>query len=110
MLSVQTVCAETEVEAAALARPAAINRAGHATQKVDQPLLDVATAAAYEFSDEEKAVVAELREHAAQGNPATVRARLAELAGRFGADELMLWAPIIDAKARARSFELIMNA
>lgn len=108
MLSVETVCAETPAEASALARPSEINRAGHAVEKVDQPLMDVATAAAYELTAEENDVVAALRANSAQGTPEVVRARLTELAGRFGADELILWTPVANAKDRARSLELIL--
>jgi luciferase family oxidoreductase group 1 len=108
MLSVETVCAETEAEAAVLARPSEINRAGHAVEKVDQPLLDVATAATYELTAEENEVVTALRATSAQGTPEMVQARLTELAGRFEADELILWTPIANAKDRARSVELVM--
>lgn len=109
MLSVQTVCADTEAEAATLARPVEINRSGHAIQKVDQPMLDMAAAAAYQFTAEEREVVEVIRANAAQGTPAKVRAQLTDLAGRFQADELMLWTPIVDATDRARSYELVMK-
>jgi alkanesulfonate monooxygenase SsuD/methylene tetrahydromethanopterin reductase-like flavin-dependent oxidoreductase (luciferase family) len=46
----------------------------------------------------------------AQGTADAVRAHLEEVAGRFGADELILWTPVVDAKDRARSVELIMQA
>jgi luciferase family oxidoreductase group 1 len=109
MLSVQTICAETDTEAERLARPYEVNRAGHVTQKVDQPLLDVAAAAAYRLADEGNDAVAFLRAHAAQGTPEVVRETLTDLAGRYEVDELMLWTPIVDAADRARSFELIMK-
>jgi luciferase family oxidoreductase group 1 len=109
MLSVQTICAETVAEADMLALPIEVGRARHVTEKVDQPLLDVASAALHEFTDEEREEVAELRTHAAVGTPEMVQARLTELAGQFDADEIMLVTPVVDAKARARSFELIME-
>jgi alkanesulfonate monooxygenase SsuD/methylene tetrahydromethanopterin reductase-like flavin-dependent oxidoreductase (luciferase family) len=84
-------------------------RARHVTEKVDQPLPDVASAALHEFTDEEWAEISKLRAHAALGSPEVVQARLTELAVRFGADEVMLGTPVVDAKARARSFELIME-
>jgi luciferase family oxidoreductase group 1 len=109
MLSIQAVCAETDAAAAALARPVEIQRASLATQKVDQPLLDVRTAAAHVFTAEEEDIVNETRSYQVQGSPEAVRARLAELAGRFGAGELMLFTPVYDSRDRARSFELIME-
>jgi luciferase family oxidoreductase group 1 len=107
MLSIQAICAETDSEAEALARPIEIHQAGQAINRSDQPLLDVTAAASYEFSTEENEVVGRLRENAVHGSPQAVRARLSELTDLFGADELMLWTPIVDAKDRARSFELI---
>jgi luciferase family oxidoreductase group 1 len=109
MLSVQTICAESAAEADVLARPIEIVRARHVTEKVDQPLLDVAAAQLHEFTDEEWAVVSESRTYAAVGTPEMVQARLTDLAGRFEADEIMLYTPVVEAKPRARSFELIME-
>ncbi|NMO55411.1 MsnO8 family LLM class oxidoreductase [Actinoplanes sp. TBRC 11911] len=109
MLSIQAICAETDTEADALARPIEIHRARQAINHTDQPLLDMTSAASYEFTAQENAAVTGLREHAVQGSPRVVHERLTALTAQFGADELMLWTPIIDAKERARSFELIMG-
>jgi luciferase family oxidoreductase group 1 len=109
-LCVQTVCAETETAAAALARPVEVHRAMLATRRVDQPLLDVPAASAYEFTAEEEHVVSQARSYQVQGTAEVVSSRLAEIAGRFEADELMLYTPIIDAKDRSRSLELVIQA
>ena len=45
--------------------------------------------------------------HAVVGSPATVRAGLEEVAGEYGADELMLLTTTYDHDARRRSYELI---
>jgi luciferase family oxidoreductase group 1 len=105
MLSVTAFCAEDEAQAASMARPMEILLSGVLGGQPNSPILDRATAAAYEFTPVEA-----MREHVAQGTPDAVRAHLEELAGRFGADELILWTPVVDAKDRARSFELIMQA
>jgi luciferase family oxidoreductase group 1 len=110
MLSVQTVCAETETAAAALARPAEVHRAALATGRGDQPLLDVPAASAYEFTAEEEEVVSQSRSYQVQGTAEVVASRLAEIAGRFEVDELMVYTPIVDSKDRARSLELVMQA
>jgi luciferase family oxidoreductase group 1 len=110
MVCVQAICAETEAAAAVLARPIEVHRAALFTQRVDQPLLGVHAAAAHVFTAEEEVVVHKGRAHQVQGDPAQVGARLAELADRFSADELMLYTPVSDSKDRARSFELLRDA
>lgn len=108
-ICVQTICAETDAAAAALARPVEITRAQLETQGADHPLLDVSGAAAYVFSPAEATVVAASRQQQVQGSPEAVRSRLAELATAFEADELMLFTPVSGWKDRARSFELIQQ-
>jgi alkanesulfonate monooxygenase SsuD/methylene tetrahydromethanopterin reductase-like flavin-dependent oxidoreductase (luciferase family) len=108
MLCVRAICAETEAAAEALARPIEVHRAALATQRVDQPLYDVRTAAAHVFTPEETKVVDETRGYQIQGTPEIVRARLTELAKRFRVDELIVVTPIAEAEDRARSIELIM--
>jgi luciferase family oxidoreductase group 1 len=110
MVSVQTICADTEAAAAVQARPMEVNRSVLISQKVHQPLLDVHAAAAHVFTAEEQAIVNEARGYQVQGDPQQVTARLAELAEKFSADELMLFTPVYEPKDRARSFELIMEA
>jgi luciferase family oxidoreductase group 1 len=109
MLAVQAICAETDAEVAAMARPADILRAHVLSKRIDEPLLDRAAAAAYEFTAEEKELVEGSREYVAHGTPEAVRAHLSAMAGRFGADELIVYSPIVDAKDRARSLELIID-
>jgi luciferase family oxidoreductase group 1 len=109
MLCVQTICAETDATAAALARPIEVHRAALATRRADQPLLDVRAAAAHVFTSDEEAIVRETRRYQVQGNPGLVNARLAELTDRVGVDELILFAPVYESKDRARCFELLMK-
>ena len=56
MLAVQTICADTEPEMAALARPIKLNRDRRAFRKVDQPIPDTSGVAAYEFSSQRRKV------------------------------------------------------
>jgi luciferase family oxidoreductase group 1 len=110
MLSMQAICGETDDEVASMERPIDILRAQVLTKQTDATLMDPATAAGYEFTAEEREVVEASHATAAHGTPGAVRAKLTEMAGRFGADELIMYSPIVDAKDRARSFELIMHA
>jgi luciferase family oxidoreductase group 1 len=109
MLGVSTLCAETQEAADALSRPAQILLARIGTQQEQQPLLDVAAAAAYEFSDEERAFLDMMHPTAATGTPDVVRAHLNELADTFAADEIILVTVVADPKDRARSYELVMQ-
>jgi luciferase family oxidoreductase group 1 len=110
MLCVQTVCADTDEAASALARPAWIWKAAAQTAGVDVALLDPATAADHVFSLKEEHVLEAFRPHAAEGSPNRVGEKLLEIVDAYDADELMLTTPIHDPKARLRSFELVARA
>ncbi len=58
----------------------------------------------------EKAQVMEMLAVSVVGSPATVRAGIADLVGRTGADELIVVSDVYDHTARLRSFELIAAA
>lgn len=106
MVAVNAVCAETDERARWLAAPAALSflklRSGR-----PEPLASPAEAAAYPYTDQERAFVASRGEGQAMGSPETVRRQLAELLARTGADELMLSTLVYDVTDRIRSFELI---
>ncbi|NMO55390.1 MsnO8 family LLM class oxidoreductase [Actinoplanes sp. TBRC 11911] len=109
MLAVHAIGADSDAEAEVLAGPANVIRARLATNQPSIGVLGIDDAAKYEFSAEERQVVAAFRKHSAQGTPEVVRTRLVELAGRFGADEIMIHSPIIDPGMRVHSYELIMG-
>ena len=106
MVAVQGVCADTDERAQWLSRPAALSqlrqRAG-LTAALPTP----EEAAAHPYTDAEREHIGQRLAVQAVGSPETVRARLADLLGRTGADELMLTAMVYDIGARIRSFELI---
>jgi luciferase family oxidoreductase group 1 len=110
MLSVHTVCADTDEDAARLARPMDIVQIALRLGGAEQPLPRPDDAAAHVFTDEEADVLGRLRAHQALGSPASVGRSLAETAERMSADELMLATPVYDAGERARSYELAMRA
>lgn len=109
MLAVLAVCADTQADAEALARPTDVLRARSHTGEVDRPLLDIAAAADYEFTAEENEFVVASREHIALGTPQVVEAQLAQMVDMSGAEELMVHSPIVDASSRAHSYQLIMK-
>jgi luciferase family oxidoreductase group 1 len=108
LLSVVTVCAETDEEATWQAGPYNVLR--NAIVKgtgFDHPYPAPADAAVHPFTPQERDMLADLGAQQAIGTPEYVAERLARLAGETGADELMLWTPIHDLRARLRSYELV---
>ncbi|MFF3677716.1 LLM class flavin-dependent oxidoreductase [Streptomyces sp. NPDC002120] len=109
LLCVETVCAETDEEAAWRARPMEVVKAGLLKGLSQTPFPTPAEAAAHPFTDEERQALAGFRAQQAVGAPGTVVARLAQLAAETGADELMLTTPVHDLNDRLGSYELIRN-
>jgi luciferase family oxidoreductase group 1 len=106
MIAVSAICADTDERAEWLSGPAALSflrlRAG-----MPQPLATPEQAAAYPYTDQERAFARDRFADQAVGSPDTVRQRLAGLLQRTGADELMLTTMVYDIADRIRSFELI---
>lgn len=71
------------------------------------PFPTAATAAAHEWTDEDRALVADRVETQFAGSPATVAERLSTLQRVTGADELLVTTVTHDHEARVRSFELL---
>ena len=107
MVSVATICADTDVEASRLARPADIMQLTVLLEGRERPLPSNEEAAAHVFTAREEDVLAEIREHQLYGGSATVTDGLARTAARFGADELMVVTPVYAVRDRARSCELV---
>ncbi len=70
------------------------------------PIDDIETV----WTPTEKAQVMEMLAVSIVGSPATVRAGIADLVARTGADELIVVSDVYDHAARLRSFELIAQA
>lgn len=107
LLCVETVCAETEEEAAWRVGPMDVVKAGLLKGVSDLPFPTPAAAAAHPFTQEERQALAHFRAQQAVGTPETVVRRLAGLARETGADELMLTTPVYDLGDRLRSYELV---
>ncbi|MFD5422029.1 MsnO8 family LLM class oxidoreductase [Streptomyces sp. NPDC127069] len=107
LLCVEVVAAETEEEARRLIRPMDVVKAGLLKGISDIPFPTPDEAAAHPFTEPERAALAGFRAQQAVGTPEAVVARLRELAGETGADELMLTTPVHGLRERVRSYELI---
>jgi len=109
LVAVGVVCAETDAEAARLARSAEVwGLRPEGTER--GPLLSAEDAAARTLTDIEEAKVAQSRAARIVGGPARVRDELLALAGAYGVEELMLVTVCHDAGARRRSYELVAEA
>ncbi|MGX7760108.1 MsnO8 family LLM class oxidoreductase [Streptomyces angustmyceticus] len=107
LLCVETVCAETEEEAAWRVGPMDVVKAGLLKGLSEIPFPAPADAAVHAFTAEERRALAGFRGQQAVGTPETVVHRLAQLAAETGADELMLTTPVYDLGDRLRSYELV---
>jgi luciferase family oxidoreductase group 1 len=109
MLAVTAVCAETDEQATRLAAPLRVaivkNRTGRRA-----PIVSIAEALEYQFSDDETRIAEEFFTGAVIGSPAKVAAGLKALQHETGADEIMLSALLPDLGARTRSLQLIAEA
>jgi luciferase family oxidoreductase group 1 len=106
MVAVSVICADTDERAEWLAGPAGLAFL-RLRQGMPQALSTPDAAAAYPFTDEERAFVAQRRVGQALGSPSTVADQLTELLAATRADELMLTTMVYDIADRVRSFELV---
>ena len=106
MVAASVLCADTDEEARWLAGPSALTVLQLRTGRLG-PVVSPEEAAAYPYTDRERAVVAEATAEHAIGDPDTVHGRLAALVERTGADELMLSTRAHSVEARARSLTLV---
>jgi luciferase family oxidoreductase group 1 len=109
LVAVGVVCAETDAEAARLARSAEVwGLRPEGTER--GPLLSPEDAAARPLTELEEAKVAQGRAGRVVGSPGRVRDGLEALAESYGVDELMLITVCHDPAARRRSYELVAEA
>jgi luciferase family oxidoreductase group 1 len=106
MIGVNVVCADTDEHARWLAAPQALSMLRMRTGRPG-PAPTPQEAAEYQYTPAEKEFVRSLTATYVVGSPATVRAELLELAGRFGVQELMITTNVADPDERRRSFELV---
>ena len=108
-IGVFVLCADTDAEAQRLAQSRDLWRL-----RLDQgylgPVPSIAEAEAHEYSREERLRIAMNRRRMVIGAPEPVRARLVELAGRYGIDEIVAVTICHEFAPRLRSYELLAQA
>ena len=106
MVAASVLCADTDDEARWLSGPSALTMLQLRTGKLG-PVVTPEEAAAYPYTDQERAVVEAATADHAIGDPDTVHRRLTALVERTGADELMVSTRAHSFEARARSLALV---
>ncbi|MBB5116790.1 monooxygenase [Streptomyces eurocidicus] len=109
LVCVEAVCAGTAEEAAWLAGPMEVVKAGLLEGRSEIPFPTPEDAAAHPFTAEQRRALDGFRAQQAVGTPGTVVERLTRLADETGADELMLTTPVHSLRDRVRSYELIQR-
>lgn len=103
------ICADSDEEAEQLAKCIDLRRL-HMALGVDAPVPTLAEADSRNYSPQERAYIQQQRARLVLGSPATVKARLLELAAQYGADELSILTITGDYASRRRSYQLIAAA
>jgi luciferase family oxidoreductase group 1 len=109
IVAASAVCAETEEEAERLAT--SMQLAWVRLQRGQfRPLPSPEEAAAYDYTPQDRAVVAGYRRLQVIGTPAQVRERIEALVAGTAADEVMVTTVVYAHVARLRSYELLARA
>ncbi len=109
ILGVAAICAETEAEADRLATSADLHFARRAKGEY-VALASPEEAAAYPYTPIDRARIEQNRKRLIAGSPEQVHARIAALAEKTQADEVMITTMVFDHAARKRSYELLAEA
>jgi luciferase family oxidoreductase group 1 len=109
MIGVGVVCAEDDERARWLAGPGALS---YLRLRSGRPgtFPSPEEAAAYPYTEAERASVGGRLRNTVIGSPEAVRLRLDQLAGETGVDELMVTTVVHDHADRVRSYELLADA
>jgi len=108
-LAVFVVCADTDTEAARLARSRDLFLVRLYTGR-SGPYPTVEEAEAYRYTPQEQVILRDARLRSVVGTPEQVRRRLEELGGRCGVSEFVVLTITHDFTARLRSYELLAQA
>ena len=108
-ICVWALAADTEAEARRLLTTRELWRIGF-EQGIRKPLVSPEEAAAYAYTEAERATIESLRRKAFVGTADQVAARLTELAHRLELDELVVVTWTYDPAPRHRSYELLAAA
>jgi len=106
MVAASVLCADTDEEARWLAGPSALTVLQLRTGRLG-PVVTPEEAAAYPWTEQERAVVAQATAEHVIGDPDTVHRGLTALVERTGADELLVSTRAHAFESRARSLTLV---
>jgi len=102
------ICAESDAQAERLAAPIDLRRL-HMALDIDSAFPTEAEAALHRYTEEERRYVVGQRARAVIGGPEKSKRELQQLAGRYGADEVMVLTITGDYASRLRSYELLIE-
>jgi luciferase family oxidoreductase group 1 len=108
-ICVWALAADTEAEARRLLQTRELWRVGF-ERGIRKPLVTPEEAAAYPYTDAERATVESLRRKALVGTAEQVAARIRELSQKFDLDEIVIVTWTHDPAPRRRSYELLADA
>ena len=108
MIGVGVICAETDEQARWLAGP---SRLAFSRLRSGRPgrFPTAEEAQAHDFTPDEEAVISSIAKGHIFGSPETVKAGLADLVDRTGADELIISTMVYEQSDRLRSYELVAD-
>jgi luciferase family oxidoreductase group 1 len=109
ILAVAAIVADTDAEAERLALPFDLNRLRRDRGEY-LPLASNEEAAAYPYTDSDRARIRHHRSRLFVGSPATVMRKLQPLIASSQADELMVITAVYDHEARKKSYALLAEA
>jgi luciferase family oxidoreductase group 1 len=109
MVCAFAICGEDDEDAERLAQPIDLRRL-HMALNIDSPVPTAEEAAAHQYTVAEREYVAGQRARAVIGGPRRVREELEAMAGRYGADEMMVLTITGDYASRTRSYERLIGA
>lgn len=112
MSAYRVVVADTDKEAAYLARPLEIDRLLQVNYKRTEPILTAEDAKNYPLTESDKKFIQKEKEDCVTvyGSKKTVADIFRAEQEKFGFDELMVYSPISDHNARLKSYELLFEA
>ncbi|RYG74455.1 LLM class flavin-dependent oxidoreductase [Lentibacillus lipolyticus] len=109
IVAVSVICAETSEEAEELALSSQLWSVQQAKGEGDGKLPSVKEARNYTYTDEDIAMVRNMRKRTIIGNPGEVIQELARLEALYNTDEFMVLTNVHSYEARKRSYELLIN-
>ncbi|PAV28631.1 LLM class flavin-dependent oxidoreductase [Virgibacillus profundi] len=107
LIAVSVICAETTEEAEKLALSSQLWKVQQAKGEGKSGVPSIKEAKAFDYSNEEKSMVQDIKKNIIIGNPSEVKHQLEELQDKYQTDEFMIVTITHSYEARRKSYELI---